>query len=86
MFATMGYGVYFFFASLMICSMVFVWFLIPETKGVPVSNFFILNSIFPKRGERFGVVQRTVVSVAGIQLKQRLLGSAGLAYVDLELC
>lgn len=33
MFLTMGYGVYFFFASLMILSVVFVWFLIPETKG-----------------------------------------------------
>ncbi len=32
----MGYGVYFFFASLMICSTVFVWYLIPETKGIPL--------------------------------------------------
>lgn len=32
----MGYGVFFFFAALMICSIVFVFFLIPETKGVPL--------------------------------------------------
>ncbi len=32
----MGYGVFFFFAALMILSIVFVYFLIPETKGVPL--------------------------------------------------
>ena len=36
MFDTMGYGVYFFFASLMIFSAIFVFFLLPETKGVPL--------------------------------------------------
>ena len=36
MFASMGYGVYFFFASLMLCSAVFVFYLVPETKGVPL--------------------------------------------------
>jgi hypothetical protein len=36
MFDTMGYGVYMFFASLMICSAIFVYFLLPETKGVPL--------------------------------------------------
>lgn len=39
MFAAMGeggYGVYMFFASLMLGSIVFVWFLIPETMGVPL--------------------------------------------------
>lgn len=38
MFATMEYGVYFFFASLMICAIVFVFFLIPETKSVPLER------------------------------------------------
>ncbi|PGH23357.1 hypothetical protein AJ80_02610 [Polytolypa hystricis UAMH7299] len=38
MFATMGYGVYFFFASLMMCSVVFVFFLVPETKGIPLES------------------------------------------------
>lgn len=36
MFTTMGYGVYFFFASLMLFSVIFVFFLMPETKGVPL--------------------------------------------------
>ncbi|KAL4894069.1 putative quinate permease [Aspergillus ambiguus] len=38
MFAKMDYGVYFFFASLMILSIIFVFFLIPETKGIPLEN------------------------------------------------
>ncbi len=36
MFAAMGYGVYLFFASLMLCAAVYVFFLIPETKGIPL--------------------------------------------------
>jgi hypothetical protein len=38
MFAQMEYGVYFFFASLMILSSIFVYFLIPETKGIPLES------------------------------------------------
>ncbi|PVH99114.1 quinate permease [Periconia macrospinosa] len=38
MFNTMSYGVYFFFASLMILSIPFVYFLIPETKGIPLEH------------------------------------------------
>jgi hypothetical protein len=36
MFNTMGFGVYFFFASLMLFSVVFVYFFLPETKGIPL--------------------------------------------------
>ncbi|CCG84455.1 protein of unknown function [Taphrina deformans PYCC 5710] len=35
-FTAMGYGFYFLFAALMICSVVFIWFLLPETKGIPL--------------------------------------------------
>lgn len=45
MFATMGYGVYFFFASLMLCSIIFVWFLLPETKGLPLES---MDRLFAK--------------------------------------
>jgi len=38
MFSTMGFGVYFFFASLMLFSIIFVWFLMPETKGIPLES------------------------------------------------
>ncbi|KAL4942355.1 quinate permease [Aspergillus oleicola] len=46
MFTSMGYGVYFFFASLMICSIVFVYFLIPETKGIPLES---METLFEKK-------------------------------------
>jgi hypothetical protein len=41
MFDTMGpsgCGVYFFFASMMILSVIFVFFLIPETKSIPLES------------------------------------------------
>ncbi|QKX60714.1 uncharacterized protein TRUGW13939_07860 [Talaromyces rugulosus] len=47
MFTTMGYGVYFFFASLMMCSILFVWFLVPETKGIPLESMERLFEIKP---------------------------------------
>lgn len=47
MFATMGYGVYFFFASLMILSVFFVIFLVPETKGVPLECMDRLFEVKP---------------------------------------
>lgn len=36
MFNAWGFGVYFFFASLMILSVLFVYFCVPETKGIPL--------------------------------------------------
>lgn len=45
----MGYGVYFFFASLMILSIPFVYFLIPETKSVPLEAMDRLFEIKPVR-------------------------------------
>ncbi|RDW76103.1 putative plastidic glucose transporter 4 [Coleophoma crateriformis] len=36
MFVKMGYGVYFFFASLMLLSVPFVFFLLPESKSIPL--------------------------------------------------
>ena len=33
-----GCGVYFFFASMMLLSIIFVFFLIPETKGIPLES------------------------------------------------
>ena len=45
MFDTMGYGVYFFFASLMLCSVIFVYFLVPETKGIPLES---MDRLFSK--------------------------------------
>ncbi|KIY64929.1 general substrate transporter [Cylindrobasidium torrendii FP15055 ss-10] len=38
MFAKMDFGVYFFFASLMVLSVPFVFFLLPETKSIPLER------------------------------------------------
>lgn len=38
MFDNMYYGVYFFFASMMIIAAIFVFFLVPETKGIPLEK------------------------------------------------
>lgn len=47
MFLKMEYGVYFFFASMMILSIIFVYFLLPETKGVPLEAMDRLFDIKP---------------------------------------
>jgi sugar porter (SP) family MFS transporter len=44
MFDKMGYGVWFFFAALQILSIPFVYFLIPETKSVPLEQMDLLFS------------------------------------------
>ncbi|TRX91551.1 hypothetical protein FHL15_007556 [Xylaria flabelliformis] len=46
LFNALGYGVYFFFASLMALSIIFVFFLIPETKGVPLEA---MDGLFKER-------------------------------------
>jgi len=47
MFLKMGYGVYFFFATMMLISIVFVYFLIPETKSIPLEAMDRLFEIKP---------------------------------------
>ncbi|KAI5309451.1 hypothetical protein KEM55_003201 [Ascosphaera atra] len=46
MFTAMGYGVYFFFASLTVLAGIFVFFLVPETKGIPLEK---IDQLFEKR-------------------------------------
>jgi hypothetical protein len=61
MFTGMGFGVYLFFASLMLCSIVFVWFLLPETKGIPLESMDRLFSkkLVPRRAHKI-VMQELV--------------------------
>lgn len=47
MFNAWGYGVYFFFASLMLISIVFVFFCIPETKAIPLESMDRLFEVKP---------------------------------------
>ncbi|USW55133.1 Putative major facilitator, sugar transporter, major facilitator superfamily [Septoria linicola] len=52
MFNTMGNsgcGVFFFFASMMLASIVFIWFLLPETKSIPLESMDRLFQIKPVR-------------------------------------
>lgn len=44
-----GSGVFFFFASMMLASIVFIWFLLPETKSVPLESMDRLFAIRPVR-------------------------------------
>lgn len=44
-----GYGMYFLFGSVTVCGLVFVWFLIPETKSVPLDRMDRLFEISPVR-------------------------------------
>ena len=45
----LGCGVYFFFATMMILSIFFVFFLIPETKGIPLESMDRLFAVRPAR-------------------------------------
>lgn len=47
MFNAWGYGVYFFFASLMIGSFFFVFFCVPETKSIPLEAMDRLFEVKP---------------------------------------
>jgi hypothetical protein len=58
MFTKMGYGVYFFFAALMLCSVVFVWFLIPETKGIPLESMDRLFELPVRKAHKIVMLQR----------------------------
>lgn len=49
MFAAMSYGVYMFFASLMLLSVAFVWYLVPETKSIPLEAMDKLFEVRPVR-------------------------------------
>ena len=44
-----GCGVYYFFASMMILSIPFVYFLVPETKGIPLESMDRLFAVKPVR-------------------------------------
>ena len=44
-----GAGVYFFFATMMILSICFVWYTIPETKSIPLEAVDRLFEIKPVR-------------------------------------
>lgn len=48
MFTSMGFGVYLFFASLMVLSIPLVWLFIPETSGIPLEHMDELFALSPR--------------------------------------
>lgn len=52
MFAAMGFGVYIFFAALMIVSIPIVWLVIPETSGIPLEHMDELFELPPRTAHR----------------------------------
>ncbi|KAF7188724.1 Quinate permease [Pseudocercospora fuligena] len=53
-----GSGVFFFFASMMIASIAFVWFLVPETKSIPLESMDRLFEIKPVRKANKIIIQQ----------------------------
>ena len=45
----MGYGVYLFFASMMVVSIPIVWFIVPETSGVSLESMSDLFELPPRK-------------------------------------
>ncbi|KAK8075623.1 Quinate permease [Apiospora hydei] len=78
MFLKMGYGVYFFFASLMILSVVFTYFLVPETKAIPLEHMDRLFAIRPVRKANDDIMEELRLAdeefrhaVEGVDLSER---------------
>ncbi|KAJ9475973.1 Quinate permease [Pseudozyma hubeiensis] len=64
MFAKMGYGVYLFFASCMVLSVFWVFFLMPETKGIPIEEMDNLHEKRPQRHAHRMVMEELRVRAA----------------------
>ena len=84
MFATMHYGVYFFFASLMLGSILFVWTCVPETKGVPLESMDRLFEIKPVRRAHGIVVAELRDRDERFRSEVREVGIAGAAEKEKE--
>lgn len=57
MFIHMKFGVYIFFASCMVISVVYIFFLMPETKGVPIEEMDNLHAKRPQRHAHAMVIE-----------------------------
>lgn len=79
MFAKMGYGVYLFFASCMVCSVAWIFFLMPETKGIPIEE---MDNLHEKRPQRHA--HRMVLKELRIKAAERR-GEAVLGNADYQL-
>ncbi|KAK0192608.1 quinate permease [Armillaria mellea] len=80
MFAAMGYGVYIFFASLMILSIFYVYFLLPETKQIPLEHMEDLFAPGVKPWHAHDIVMAKIRNENGM----RASGNNSLEYVTDE--
>ncbi|KAF9890485.1 hypothetical protein FE257_005890 [Aspergillus nanangensis] len=75
MITSMGYGTYFFFASLMVCMGFWAWWFIPETKGKTLEEMEVLFGAQPmgdvelKRGDDEAERKKGEVTTAHIERK-----------------
>ncbi|EGG07923.1 uncharacterized protein MELLADRAFT_47943 [Melampsora larici-populina 98AG31] len=71
MFTSMGYGVYIFFASFMMISIPFVWFIVPELRGIPLE---MIDEVFenwnPRKGKRFNQTSFQLVQHSSLKIDQ----------------
>ena len=80
MFDSMGFGVYMFFASMMLCAAVFVYFLVPETKGIPLEAMDrLFSKDFPARR-----AHKTVLSQIRLEEQEFRRHSVGGEKEDIE--
>jgi sugar porter (SP) family MFS transporter len=77
MFLKMSYGVYFFFASLMILSVIFVYFFIPETKSIPLEHMNRLFAVKP-----VGKANKTIMEELRLEEEEFRHNAQGLNLAD----
>lgn len=82
MFLKMGFGVYFFFASLMILSALFVFFFIPETKGLPLDTMNRLFEIKPVRRAHEQMLEELRIREEEFRGELRVGEKSGAVVVD----
>lgn len=57
-----GFGMYFFFGLVSACAVAFIWFLVPETKSVPLDQMDRLFEIKPVRKAQLVIMQELAQS------------------------
>ncbi|KAK4153357.1 general substrate transporter [Chaetomidium leptoderma] len=85
MFLKMEYGVYFFFSSLMLVSVVFVYFLVPETKSIPLESMDRLFEIKPVRKANKMLMEELGHEAAGLAAEDASLSADEKAKQGLAL-
>lgn len=78
MIAAMHYGIYFFFATIALLSIPFVFFLVPETKGIALED---MDKLFDPSVPAYKA-HKLIVQQARIHSEQQIHSSQGLFKID----